>query len=359
MGSKTDLEQLLGILENFSSEVIQEAISSLPDGSCKMYYKDFGDPGQELKIGEDGHVPVEDLSHLERIIADNNLLPVHFLEEGNVVQKAVARVTLTQPHNGLGAGSGWGTGFLVSPSLFMTNNHVIPTTAFANKVEMQFNFQMDYKGNPQVVDTYSTDPADVFHTNVGLDYTLVRLDPHCTNQFTLSGTNREAGEEYGNVSQVDELASLSALEPRLPWYYSYPWARLTARPIFRNCTNAGQKWGHIRLRRSIGYTLGEHLNIVQHPSGRRKEVALQKNTVTTIYTNRVRYTTDTEPGSSGSPVFDNGWDLISIHHAGGDRQNGVWLNNEGMRIDKIVADLRNHYGGTTSGNQILAELGIN
>ena len=31
---------------------------------------------------------------------------------------------------------------------------------------------------------------------------------------------------------------------------------------------------------------------------------------------------------------------MALHHAGGDQVNGVWLNNEGMRIDRIVADLR-------------------
>ena len=102
----------------------------------------------------------------------------------------------------------------------------------------------------------------------------------------------------------------------------------------------------------------QHLNIVQHPRGRRKEVALQDNRITKIFTNVVHYTTDTEPGSSGSPVFSNAWDLIALHHAAGEKQNGQWISNEGIRVDKIVADLRSHFGGSPSGNAVLTELGI-
>ena len=31
---------------------------------------------------------------------------------------------------------------------------------------------------------------------------------------------------------------------------------------------------------------------------------------------RVRYRTNTEPGSSGSPCFDANWNLVALHHAG-------------------------------------------
>jgi len=58
------------------------------------------------------------------------------------------------------------------------------------------------------------------------------------------------------------------------------------------------------------------------------------------------------------PVEANGWDLKAIHHAGGEKVNGQWVNNQGVRMDRIVADLRNHFQGTMTGNAILAELGI-
>lgn len=55
---------------------------------------------------------------------------------------------------------------------------------------------------------------------------------------------------------------------------------------------------------------------------------------------RVRYRTPTEPGSSGSPVFNQNWELIAIHHSGAvDMQkldgSGAYEANEGMKIHAV------------------------
>ena len=40
-------------------------------------------------------------------------------------------------------------------------------------------------------------------------------------------------------------------------------------------------------------------------------------------------------------MFTNCWDLVALHHAGGEPgATGVWLDNEAVRIDRIVADVR-------------------
>ena len=132
-------------------------------------------------------------------------------------------------------------------------------------------------------------------------------------------------------------------------------------PLYKLSRKAGLRWGSLQLPASgIAYASTQHVNVIQHPRGRRKEVAVQHNHIDEIYLNAIRYTTDTEPGSSGSPVFNNAWDLVVIHHAGGEFNSSTtqWVNNEGMRLDKIVIDLRNQFQGTTTGNAILAELGI-
>ena len=54
----------------------------------------------------------------------------------------------------------------------------------------------------------------------------------------------------------------------------------------------------------------------------------------------------------GSPVFNNTWNLMALHHAREPAESA----NEGMRIDKIVADLRSEF--QTSNPGILTELGI-
>lgn len=250
-------------------------------------------------------------STFERIIDESDLLPVWFLERGAVIQRAIARVVLTKPYTTDGytfqPGTGWATGFMVSPTLFLTNNHVIPDKPFANQVRIQFNYQLGSDGTDLATESYYPDADDVFHTNPALDFTLVRLRP----SQDLSG----------------------AVWP-------------------------GDRWGFVALNDSPIYRNEQHFNVVQHPSGRRKEVSLQDNEIDTLYSNVVRYKADTEPGSSGSPVFDNLWQLVALHHAGGDQDSsGKWLNNEGIRIDAVVNDLRDHF--IDIGRQdVLDELGI-
>ena len=54
------------------------------------------------------------------------------------------------------------------------------------------------------------------------------------------------------------------------------------------------------------------VNIVQHPRGKAKRVALRNNLVTDADATSVRYFTDTEAGSSGSPVCDDQWRVVAL-----------------------------------------------
>lgn len=352
MVTKTDQEKLAGILEEFGREVITQALSDYTEERfMQMSHRDFDDPGEEVGVWDGPHVELDALPAIERIIivaGGNNLLPVHFLEEGAAVQKAVARVIVP---------SKWrGTGFMVSPSLLLTNNHVLPSAALANTAKIEFNYQLDYLGNPQTVETFSLDADDVFYTNVLLDFTLVRVKPKyrwiLRRVSPAASVGAPDGELYYEQMYEETPNPVGpVVGPISPVRPIYP------RP-FRWPTYAGTKWGYLQLQRTIQVAKEQHLNIIQHPSARRKEVALQDNRIAKIFANVLRYTTDTEPGSSGSPVFNNEWDLIALHHAAGDKQNGQWISNEGIRVDKIAADLRNHFGGLPSGNAILTELGI-
>ena len=65
-------------------------------------------------------------------------------------------------------------------------------------------------------------------------------------------------------------------------------------------------------RNSALATRNDPVNIIQHPAGRQKEIAIHENKVKRVLDKVIHYETDTEPGSSGSPVFNNNWDLVGL-----------------------------------------------
>jgi endonuclease I len=126
--------------------------------------------------------------------------------------------------------------------------------------------------------------------------------------------------------------------------------------------NALSEFGFLRLETSVANALrGECLNILQHPNGAPKRVALRQNRFTALLERYVHYESDTLPGSSGSPVFNDQWQVICLHHAGvplKDSDGNImtvdnrvwnsetdddalikWIGNEGIRISRIVADV--------------------
>jgi V8-like Glu-specific endopeptidase len=82
--------------------------------------------------------------------------------------------------------------------------------------------------------------------------------------------------------------------------------------------------------------------VVGHPGGSAQpQFSLQDN-ILLDYDHRVlHYRSPTEGGSSGSPVFDDEWRLIGLHHAGStwmprlNRAGGTYAANEGITIDAI------------------------
>ncbi len=184
---------------------------------------------------------------------------------------------------------GLGTGFLIAPDLIMTNNHVIGGQDLAGQSYAEFNYQHDFAGGTSHTYRYRLDPVR-FHTSARLDYTIV-----------------------GVVG-----------DPAMP-------------PL--------ADWGCATLNPHADPMPGEHVLIIQHPNGGPKQIALTANQVASIWEYRLHYTTDTMPGSSGSPVFNDLWQVIAIHHAGGTLQvNAQGLKrfiNEGILMSAIRADATN------------------
>lgn len=86
--------------------------------------------------------------------------------------------------------------------------------------------------------------------------------------------------------------------------------------------------------------------VVGHPLGGGLSFSLQDNLLLDWDERRVHYRTPTEPGSSGSPVFNDQWELIALHHAGrADMRKlkgaeGTYEANEGISILAIREGLQ-------------------
>lgn len=213
--------------------------------------------------------------NFEKIIDDNNLKPIAFLEQGIAVSKSVAHITL--------ADGGLATGFLIAPDVLLTNRHVFRVKDDAQSAKVRFNYQTDFYGNFLPSDEYDCEPDSLFKNNPDLDYAVVRIKG----------------------------------EP-------------------------GMKWGFLKLN-PIDIQLEGKVNIIQHPAGGPKQIAMNDNEAKYVDETVVQYITDTLPGSSGSPVFNDAWQIIALHHSGGNipepSTNSIHFRNEGIRIGAIMKDL--------------------
>ena len=226
----------------------------------------------------------------ERIFSKTvDFVDVAVFERGRRAARPVARIITRD-------GAAVGTGFLVSPRLLMTNNHVIASKADAAGMLAEFDYERDIAGNLLKVTRFAFTPAGCFLTNDqdDLDYTVVAIGP------------RVMGDR--------DLASFGYI------------------PL----SNARNK-----------HQLGDYVNIIQHPDGRLKEAVLRENQLVARNGTTLHYLASTEPGSSGSPVSNVQFALVALHHWGTPHreltdENGKPIPksvNEGIRASSIYNDL--------------------
>lgn len=222
---------------------------------------------------------------MERIINQSDLFPIAHLQAGLDVSKAVCRISIRSQSGQL---ESYGTGFLVAPNLLLTNNHVLETSEAAMYAVAEFNYEDDVHFMPRDIISFRLDPEALFITDEALDFTLVAVEENNQHDIPLT--------DFGYL-------------PLLP------------------------KPGKILE--------GEYVTIIQHPNGGPKAITIRENEVKFISSDFVHYVSDTEPGSSGSPVFNDQWVVVALHHAGIPDPNDPtkWIANEGIRISSIIQHL--------------------
>lgn len=268
------------------------------------------DPDQVLPLQEKGMAfeargpgrsPDRFPRSLERVLHTNDLMGLRFFEQGLRVANAVGRVHIRDER---GQSQGYGTGFLVSPRLLLTNHHVLATATQAKRSLVEFNYQESANSEMMPSRVFPLAPSELFLSNEDLDYALVAVaaDPGLG--------------AYGWLPLIEEQGKL---------------------------------------------LVGETVNIIQHPNGEPKQLAIRNNQVVDELEQFLHYQTDTSPGSSGSPVFNDQWEVVALHHSGVPKRNAAgmvvtvdgrewqewmgeqriaWEANEGVRVSRLVQHIR-------------------
>lgn len=91
----------------------------------------------------------------------------------------------------------------------------------------------------------------------------------------------------------------------------------------------------------------QRIYVIGHPFGGTLQLSFQDNILLDYEGPKIHYRTPTEGGSSGSPVFNQKWELIGLHHAGSkempclNKKPGNYEANEGIWIQAIKKALKN------------------
>jgi endonuclease G, mitochondrial len=266
---RNEHEVVLGRPGGLAEADTPERIAKRMDRLSQYY---GGDPVLESNGGGPAKV-------LEKIINTADFVGARYLDAGVAAARAVGRVNI---RDAAGRLTGFGTGSLVSPTLLLTNHHVLADAETARTSVIEFNYQdgIDGKQLPAVVHPF--DPDAFFLADEERDFALVAV-----------------------------RATPAELAP----------------------------FGFNRLIEAEGKAIiGEFVTIVQHPRGEKKQVALRENRIVDIPDRFLHYSADTEPGSSGSPVFNDQWEVVALHHASVPVNGG--FTNEGIRISRVCRFVR-------------------
>jgi V8-like Glu-specific endopeptidase len=217
-------------------------------------------------------------------------------------QRQAVGIIHTRGVNFRGERGTWsGTGFLVAPNLLLTNHHVLNSPEVADAAEVVFDYEF-------------------------------------SAEALASGRKTTPGPGRRYRLQAERLFVTSPFDDGLD--YSFVWIEDVE-------VTSGKL---IRMERAAFSTQrDERAFIIHHPHGEPKRVSLDDTDILTANADGavLHYTSDTEPGSSGAPVFDRSGRLIALHHASRTNSDGIptadgtipkYLN-EGIKLAAIALDL--------------------
>lgn len=238
----------------------------------------------------------------ERILGTNDLVDENWLERAKVAAQPVCRLEMQ---------NGKATGVMISPDLLLTNWHVFKELDDARGCLAQFNYRLDYSGrNFERYFDFQLEPDRYFISDRQLDYAIVA------------------------VSRISADSAVSLAR--------FGYHRLNPVPNKLN----PEEW----------------ITIIQHPSGGPRQFALRENRLVDKQDKFLWYQSDTAPGSSGAPAFNDQFQMIALHHSGVPKKVGnkfvlrdgtpvdsiegrqdseiEWIANEGLRVSALCDAIR-------------------
>jgi endonuclease G len=225
-------------------------------------------------------------SGIERLLAKvTTLLDISFLAKAVRVAPAVARLRVS-----FGMADYHGTAFRVGPRLLLTNHHVLHDWKNGDKkpqaIAVWFDYELDAKGDLKKILELPADPDSIIGDKEH-DWAVVR-------------TKEDIPDAY----------PILQLEAKLP------------------------------------PAKDDRVYIIQHPNGGPKQIGLHRSLVSHVDSDVIQYLTDTENGSSGSPVFNERWEVVGLHHKWVELQENqgdeatVVYRNQGRRIEQVVKGMK-------------------
>lgn len=249
-------------------------------------------------------------SGLEVQIGEDDTLDVAFLHEGAAVSRSVAKLAVHRHFEGqpsmlpgnqpeLGRGTGW----LVASRLLITNHHVVAARVPLEPAASEQDFALQGQHTEVIFDFFAADSALIRTAATGcvaadreLDFALLRLPEGAPDRPPL------------------RLRTSAMLKPK-------------------------------------DRALAERVNVLQYPGHGPMRLAFRNNFVVTGTAERLSYLTDTDGGSSGSPLCDDAWFAAGLHRGftaieGGPVQ--VWgreisQENYGTPVPRIMSHLAEHH----------------
>ena len=191
---------------------------------------------------------------------------------------------------------GRGTGFLVAENLVLTNQHVVARILEGEfepgDVVLRFDFKVEADGSGIAPSTAHS---------LAEDWLEDVSPPSPLDKETAPGKDPEPDQLDYALLRVDGTPGAEPVGGAAP-----------------EGPHTLRGWIELPGGKAHDFASKPALYIVQHPDGRPMEIALDTNGVLALNGNgtRVRYTTTTEPGSSGSPCFGPDWELVAMHHSG-------------------------------------------